>query len=271
MTVYTDFQYDGLSLSNFGFIICDFNGSSGVNTVSAGSKITFNTVSRHKGKKYSLTSTQYDECVQAKIQICKDSCVYEDLRITDDEYRDLMRWLNRREFLPFYAIGDEEEKVCYYDASFNIDKITIGHVLYGLELTMETNRPFGYGEEQVITWNITDTSKNYTLNDISDEIGYIYPDLTITCNSNGNLELINETEDITMIINNCSTGEVIKISGDTQIISTSLDSHHLYDDFNFEFFRIGNTFENRENIISSTLPCTLEIKYKPIIKNSPEL
>lgn len=271
MVMYTDFQYDGLNLSDFGFTICDFNGSSGINTVSAGSKITFKTVSRHKGKKYSLTGTQYDECIQAKFQICKNLCEYEDLKITDDEFTDLMRWLNRHEFLPFHAIGDEEERTCYYEASFNINKITIGHVLYGLELTMETNKPFGYGEEQTIIFDIADTSNTYTLVDISDEIGYIYPNIVATCKSSGDLEITNHTEGISMVINNCSSGEVITIDGSTQILLSSLDNHYLYDDFNYEFFRIGNTFDNRENIISSTLPCTLEINYKPIIKNSPEL
>ena len=48
-----DFEYDGQYLSDYGFIICNFNGSSDFDVVSAGSKITFNTVSRHRGKKYS--------------------------------------------------------------------------------------------------------------------------------------------------------------------------------------------------------------------------
>lgn len=40
-----DFEYDGQYLSDYGFIICDFNSSSGADIVSAGSMITFNTVS----------------------------------------------------------------------------------------------------------------------------------------------------------------------------------------------------------------------------------
>lgn len=268
--MYIDFEYDGLYLSDFGFIICDFNGTSGVNVISAGSKITFNTISRNKGKNYSLASTQYDECIQATYQICKNQCVNQNTEITSDEYRDLIRWLNRKEFLTFRAIdNDETREAVYYNASFNVSKITIGGVLYGLELSLETDKPFGYGQEQTISLEITEESQTCIISDLSDEIGYIYPSMTITCASDGDLSIENDMTDCLMLIKNCSVGEIITIDGDTQIISSSLDSHHIYDDFNFEFFKIGNTYTNRDNTITVSKPCTLEIKYRPIIKDTP--
>ena len=271
----TSFFYAGIELVDFGFIICSFDGSSGSTTVSAGSKITFNTVPVDKGRKYSLTGTQYDECIQSTFSIAKNPCKNlsnEEMRITNDEYRDIMRWLNRREFLKFQIFdeSDNTRDACYFNASFNVEKVLIGGQLYGLTLTMTTDKPFGYGEEQIFTFNITNTSNSYVLYDVSDEIGQTYPNITITCNESGNLILTNETEDCVMVINNCSKGEVITINGEVQIITSSSSSHAIYDDFNFEFFKIGNTYDNRENIITSTLPCTLEIKYTPIIKDTPE-
>lgn len=95
-----DFEYDNQYLSDYGFIICDFNFSSGANEVDAGSTITFNKISRHSGKRYGLSSTQYDECITTSFDICKNPDIYdpEDMEISNDEYRDIMRWLNRREF-----------------------------------------------------------------------------------------------------------------------------------------------------------------------------
>lgn len=266
-----DFSYDGLFLSDFGMILCDFNGESGSNTISAGSKITFNKVVINKGKKYVLTGVQYDECITASFNIMKNPCLHNDIHITNDEYRDLMRWLNRSEFLKFQLFDEYENDrdVCYFNASFNIEKIIIGKELCGLNLTMETDKPYGYGEEHVVRLNITDVNKPYYLYDNSDEIGYIYPSVEITCNQSGNLTLKNITEDVSMTINNCSSGEVITVDGEAQIITSSLNSHALYDDFNFDFFRIGNTFEERRNVITSTLPCTVEITYYPIIKDIP--
>lgn len=266
-----DFEYDGQYLSDYGFIICNFNGSSDFDTVSAGSKITFNTVARHRGKQYSLAGTQYDDCITATFDVCKDPKAYTDLRITDDEYRDVMRWLNRNEFLKFQLLDECGECTpCYYEASFNVNKVLVNKDLYGLELSMETNRPFGYGEDVVTTWTITDTSKTYILSDMSDEIGYTYPSMVITCTQAGNLTLYNAMEDCTMVIKNVIAGEVIKIDGSTHIITSSVGSHKIYEDFNFEFFRIGNVINDRNNKITASLPCKLEITYTPIVKDAPD-
>lgn len=265
-----DFEYDGKLLSDFKFVICSFNGSSDFDTVDAGSKIQFNTVSRHRGKLFSLVGTEYSECITATIDICKDPSLHDDLQITDDEYRALMRWLNRNEFLKFRIIyGDDSRTPCYYNASFNVEKVMVNNNLYGLELSMETNKPFGYGEEVTTSFSIDDVSKTYSLSDESDEIGYTYPSLKITCNEAGDLTLSNDATGCNMVIKNVSAGEVITLDGSTHIIKSSLDGHKLYNDFNFDFFNIGNSYANRENKISSSLKCVLEITYSPIIKNSP--
>ena len=106
-----DFEYDGQYLSDYGFIICDFNSSYGIAEASAGSVITFNKIQRDNGRKYGLSSTQYSECVSATFDICKNDDIWErdQLEITNDEYRDLMRWLNRREFLSFQLVDDTDE------------------------------------------------------------------------------------------------------------------------------------------------------------------
>lgn len=265
-----DFEYDGQYLSDYGFIICDFNGSSGADSISAGSALTFNKVSRFGGKLHSLTSTQYDECITTTFDICKDPDVYDDMEITGDEFRDLMRWLNRREFLKFQIHDSElDYETCYFEASFNIEKIKIHEVTYGLRLNMETNKPFGYGIEQRVKWTFHDVDASRLLSDISDEIGSIYPSLTITCGADGDLQIYNDFNGCTTEIKNCTNGEVITIDGDTQIISSSLSTHKVYEDFNYEFFKIGNTYNNRNNRISVSKACTLEIRYTPIIKDLP--
>ena len=270
-----DFEYDNRYLSDYGFIICDFNFGSGANEIDAGSTITFNKISRHSGKKYSLSSTQYDECITTSFDICKNPDIYdpEDMEISNDEYRDIMRWLNRREFLKFQVIDDGndnfERDTCYYNASFNIDKIKINEKLYGMRLKMETDKPFGYGQEQSVSWTFSDSNVSKILSDISDEIGYIYPTVIITINRNGDLSLYNELENCTTVIKNCKVGEVITLDGDTHIITTTYISHDVCNEFNYEFFRIGNTINNRNNRISVSLPCNVVIKYTPIIKDTP--
>ena len=55
-----DFEYDGKKLSDFGYMICFFD-SGGLNTVSGGSQITFNTVSTKHGELNELISSEYSE------------------------------------------------------------------------------------------------------------------------------------------------------------------------------------------------------------------
>ena len=270
----TDFEYDGQKLSDFGMVICDFNSSSGTEEISVGSTITFNTVSRHFGKKYGLPSTQYDECIETSFSICKDPDIYDDLELTSAEVHDLIRWLNRREFLKMQFLYEDDvninRKVCYYDASFNISKVTIGSHLYGITVDMITNRPFGYGDEISVTIDASDITASYTITDESEEIGYIYPDITITCGSSGDLSIVNKTESCELEILNCEEGEIITIDGDAHIISSSVSGHELYDDFNFDFLKISNTYDNQENNITVSLPCIIEITYTPIIKDTPD-
>ena len=59
-----DFEYNGKFLSDYGFTICNF-GNKGLETISNGSKISFNTTPMFNGSKHLLTHSQYDECLEA--------------------------------------------------------------------------------------------------------------------------------------------------------------------------------------------------------------
>lgn len=268
-----DFEYDGKLLSDYGFIICDFNSSSGFNIASAGATITFTKVSKNKGKKYSLTSTQFDECITTTFHICKNPDIYdlEDMEISPYEFRTLMRWLNRREYLKFKVYDEDidRERTIYYDASFNIGKVKLNEILYGLELTLETDRPFGYGTEKIYNLSFPTAQTTYTIIDESDDVGTTYPSLKITCKANGDLSIKNKFNGVETSVKNCKTGEIITLDNESQIITSSLSAHDLSDDFNYEFFRIGNTYESNENQISVSIPCEIELRYKPIIKDTP--
>ena len=270
----TDFYYDGISLSSFGCIICDFDSSSGTNTVSAGSEITFNTVATHTGKRHNLTSTQYDSCIQTQLDICKDPCTANDnMAFSPSEVRALMRWLNRKEFLQLRFVDSEDNThIVYYDESFNIEKIEIASVVYGLRLSMVTDKPFGYGALTGVSNETVAANGSVTINDQSDEIGYLYPDVTIQCTSDGDYQMTcvcNGESQITQI-KNCTSGEIINLFGESKIIMTSNSSHTtLASDFNYVFPRIGNTYASRTNTITVNKGCVLSVEYRPIIKEAP--
>ena len=256
-----DFKYDGVNLSDKGFIICKF-GSNGIETFSNGSHITFNTVSTLRGTKHELISTEYGECLSTNFQICKHPCKTSNTEVSVDEMRDIMRWLNRKGFYKFKLLNDEYTNI-FFEATFNVSKIEFEGKLIGFELEMITNRPYAIHEPIPITINNTDNSI-YKIYNQSDDEGYIYPEMEITIKKNGNFEMYNDFENRTMRIANCTAGEVIKIN--YPIIESSVASHKIQNDFNWHFFRIASSFKKSVNNIQISIPCIIKMKYSPVIK-----
>lgn len=264
-----DFEYSGKCLSDFGFMICKFDGG-GMDTVSNGSTVTFNTVPTMGGTKFELTSSVYEECLTATIQICKHPCHGNGDEIDFHEMRQIMRWLNRKGYHKLKFMCDGYIDI-YFEASFNVSNVEIDGKIIGFELEMETNRPFALHEDVYISFENTEENvkdgKMWNVSSMSDEEGYIYPWMQIVCNADGDLSIYNEFEDRNMVINNCSFGEVITL--DYPIIESSLGKDRktrIQNDFNWIFYRLSNKFTNRLNKTSVSLPCSINMRYCPIVK-----
>lgn len=269
-----DFEYDNRCLSDFGFMICDFDFSSGAVVVNTGSQITFTKVPVHSGRRNILTGAKYEECIQSTFDICKDPNLYDgdEREITSDEYREIGRWLNRRMFLQFRLLPEEDSvdlwrETYFYNVSFNVQKITIRDRTYGIRLSLESDGPFGYGELSEADLSFSKADEKKVIYDLSDEVGELYPDIEITCKKSGTLSLKNNTLGYQMEIKNCSVGEKITVLGERQIILSSLSSHTISEDFNYEFLKIGNTLDSRENEIEVSAPCEITITYRPLIRD----
>lgn len=257
-----DFEYAGRFLHDFGMVICKF-GSSGLETVSNGSQIVFNTLSTLNGSKHELVSTRYEDCLGTTIQICKYRCNSDVKEISSIEFRELTKWLNRKKFLKF-KILDEDYIDLYFEASFNVSRIEFDGKLYGLELEIVTNRPYALKEPRIIgVKNLVQNGK-HSINDTSHEEGYIYPYTEIHIAEDGNLNIHNSIEDRDTYIANCVAGEIITM--DYPVIKSSISSHNIQNDFNWSFFRVANTYENSRNDLTISIPCTIKIKYSPIVK-----
>ena len=259
------FEYDGLLLSDFGFMICNLDKSGGIDTSSVGSQITFSTTPTLKGVRHVLADTRYEECLTATFQICKNPCYFhgEGAYMNAEEVAELMRWLNRKSFHKLRLDFEGYERA-YFNGSFNADVVKFGSNVIGLSLTLTTDAPFAKGDIIYKKFNVT-ANQPVLFKDTSDEIGFIYPETKITCGQSGSLIISNEIEDDrTCVIDNCTSGEIITINYPT--ISTSVQSHKIADDFNYSFFRIANTWNNRINKITISLDCTLEFGYNPICK-----
>lgn len=259
----TDFEFNNRRLSEFGMILCQFGGSKGLETITDGAAISFTTVPTMGGSKHNLTSVGYEDCLEATWQICKHSCSGGVQEITPIEHRNITAWLCRKEFLKL-KILDEANIDLYHEAKIDISRIEIDGKLYGFELTVTTNRPFALKEPRTIIINNIVQDGKYSINDTSYEEGYIYPEMEITINQSGNLTIHNSIENRETYIANCKSGEVITM--DYPVIQSSDSSHNIQNDFNWTFFRVANTYENSRNDLTISLPCSIKIKYSPIVK-----
>ena len=84
-----DFEYDGVCLSDLGYIICSFDDKT--ESVLDGSQITFNQTSIMMGKHHLLANAKYEECLKTEFDICKSDCMgnQENLYITSYEEQEI--------------------------------------------------------------------------------------------------------------------------------------------------------------------------------------
>lgn len=263
-----DFEYDGRRLSDYGFIICTFDKQSGFDITDSGAKITFTRIPRHGGRKHNLVSSKYEETVTATIEICKDehTDINGDYEISESEYREMTRWLNRRDFHKFFLVGNiEDGNAEYFNASFNVEKIKLDNRIYGIRLTMETDSPYAYGETVVETHQFS-ANDSYIIKDISDMIGYLPINMVVTCGEAGTLNISNDATAQLLSVKNCTSGEVLTIDSENQTIQVSSGVHlKLANDFNYQFLDICNELDDRDNEITVSMDCTIKFSYTPIV------
>ena len=267
-----DFEYDGKLLSDFGMMVCSFSENRSASTTEKGSEIEFNLVPSGYGKRFYTAGIQYNSYLTTTFQICKNPDYFsqDQIGITASEFRELSRWLNRKEFLWFRSFDWQELEIekPWFHASFNLARVETGSQTVGIELTMITDAPFGYGDEEVVVLSFAGSSRTAYLSDLNDEIGDTYPWMEVTCGQAGTFTITDDITGCSCRVANCLNGEVLTFSGDSMIISSSNTNHDLANDFNYDFFRFANTIENRENLVTVSMPCTVKIKYRPIMKDT---
>ena len=260
----TDFEYNGTRLSDLGLSIGFFNGANDSQTI--GNNVSITKVKPVGSNKYYSSGYEYDNVFEIEFGIIKKPCVgTNNYIISSDELSNITRWLNRKGFYKFKPIyNDGSMSDVYYEGTFNIEIVKAGENVVGLNLSFTTNAPYGFLEPIEFSFQ----GSNFTIVDVSDEVGYLYADVEIECLQNGDLLITNELDpDNKISIKNCKSGEIIKMYGDTKIITTSLSSHEkIYNDFNYRYFRIVNEYNNRVNKYSSNLNCKINVKYSPIKK-----
>lgn len=256
-----NFEYDGALLSDFGFMICSFGKSENSHITTQGSDITFCTVPVMDGKRNLLAGTKYENFIEAEFDICKncERKIERDYYVTEQEERNIVRWLNRKNFKKFRILTKHVMNV-YYLGSFNVTPVQYwGHVI-GFHLKFQADSPFGY-TDCIFNFTIKDSNEKYSIIDLSDESGDKMINVKIKCGESGTLAIKNHLNKKETIIKNCEKDEIITI--ENMIIQSSIFERNktIMNDFNFVFPTISNDFRNVKNIFEFSMPCSGSFKY----------
>lgn len=262
----TDFEYDGKRLSDFGLMVLSFNGINN-DTVSSGADLTFSQVRTVGGDNYNLYSSTYDSAYSITFQIGKNPCKLlnqEEMHFSPIEISAIQSWLCQDDYCKFKIDQDGYENI-YWNATFSSKQILINGRIVGLELSLFTDAPYAYMDEIEINETVI-KNKSFFIDNFSDEIGNIKPNLKILFKESGDFVLKNSLDNLTTEIKNVQKGESIILYGRYQNISTSIPEHMVSDDFNYHYPIIVKTKDTSINEYTSNLDCEIMMKYSPIIK-----
>ena len=275
-----NFIYDDIPLNTFEggkYIIASFSTET---TASEGTR-NLNQISLFMGKERPFGYLTYDTTLTFTMSIIKNPCTNDNIIMGADEIERLKRWLCRpaphklklidsasieNNWDEYFNQFNQYENI-YWEGSFNITEEIIGGKRIGVSLTFISTRPFALQEDVVFSGAVA-AGQSVIIEDDSNEIGYLYPDITIKCLESGELSIHNDFEDKYTVVENCAINEIITFSKYLQISSNN-SSHNIYDYFNYEFLRIGNNFYSNENILTFSMSCEFEIRYNPIRKVLP--
>lgn len=256
-----DAVFNNKSLSDFGFMLCEFDGNGSLNKNSVGSTIDLKTVKIKNNWK--VTSSEYKEAVTFSITICKKDFS----QISPLEQATINRYFIRKDgykFLQF--IMKEYEQIYFNVMCTDIKTISVGNIDHGLELTFISDAPYGYGKEEKYTIDVGGSSmvKNVFI-DMSDEVGETYPNLKIEVYQDSAVNMTNELTNCNFMLKNCVGGEIITVNTTTGEI-TSTRRGNVVKDFNYNWFSFGNTYEKRNNPIMLTGRSKVTMFYRQIRK-----
>lgn len=251
-------------------MICSFDGSQD-GGMTAGSNIEFTTFKAPNSNKWVKTGASYHEQLTFSFQVCKYICGSSYIKsFSERELSFLMRWLVRKDYHWLQFIQEGYENI-FFRCQINAERYLVGGQCYGLTLTVTCDAPFGWSQNTTTTIS-SSSSKTVKLYDSSDEIGEIYPSVDLYVKENKqDISIENSLTGKNLIISNCVPDEHIFMN-DRKIKSSECVKNNdgdytgnhitIFDDFNYHWLTIGNTFDNRENEIKVTGNCDVVLNWR---------
>lgn len=251
------FIFDGQLLEDFGYVEF-FDGLRSENLTVSG--MTYETIKSALSDISLRVNHTYDSDYSTTLMIMKNPCEdTEESWLTEDDIALLTRWLVRKSYKWFKYVGSD----VWYKVQNTVEKIYEGDHVLGLAITVNANAPFGFTDEMEHSW---ESESSFNVKCISDEEGIIYPDVEIIIKEAGDLMMINNRGNNT-VIKNLSIGEHVNITGGNILqITTNKVDHSICDDFNYKFPQLISEYNNYINKFTVNLDCDVTMKYRGVRK-----
>lgn len=254
------FIFNNRSLSDLGMMICYFDSVDNIETVESPT-ITFNVVQNNSDDSFRPTYTSYDGTLESnEICICKIDCTGNNRFFTRDEVREVYRWLDTKSFRKFTIQNDDMFEDIYFIGGFTqINQVKhFGNVL-GFKIKFTSQYPYGLSEDIRYAKTITENDNTFNVVNNSDDVKPVYPsNLKITIMKDGNLTIKNSLDNEMFGIKNCLNGETITVDCISKIIETDKSAHDIFNDFNYNYFRLLRNDETDNNKLTVSLLCKIE-------------
>jgi hypothetical protein len=249
-----NFSADGASSYDYGIICVNFNSASGVEIVTGGNETELIIEKAPRNNAFHITSQEYSKPLSFVMQIIMS----DESNINPENEMAIKKWLCKRGKYIDFQIEDER----FYDIKFQVNIsnpqiIKVGNVV-GMEFTINCKYPYGLSYDIIKQYSITTLNQQINLN-IENIDDYIYPDIIITANSAGTINITNSTEVANRIftINNLTIGETITIKGNIPDISSSISTHLIWNDFNKHWLRLVDGI----NTLTVSNLCSIKLSY----------
>lgn len=245
------FVLNGIPCEKYGLMICDFDMNNGKNESTAGSEIELKTSKIPMSNKWTLYNSNYSKPLEFKITVCK----MDKTSIHILEQSAINRWLSsiQNSYQWFQFVQSDYEGIFFRVKCTEINNISISNINYGMEIAFICDAPYGYSQEYTTVYSGTNDGINVTFIDNSDDIGELFPLMRLNVKNDGDISICNNlTMDIDdtntwFKIKNCKKGEVVTVDCEKEIITTTLPSHKIYNDFGWIWFSFYNNLNTRRN------------------------
>lgn len=256
----TDFLFDGQRASDFGCMICSFDGNT--ETASCG-EIEYNVVKAPDNDIFTFYGSQFNSTIVWNFSICKNPCVNSKFYFNQYEESMIAKWLIKTDGYRWLQFEQDGYEDIFYKVYVNMLPHQTNGRTVGFDLTVTSNCAYGFSNI-IKQYRRIDSDTKIKFNVYSDINTYILPTIKIIRGSSmiGDFSINNFSDDLLeksvlnkpIIFKNIQGN--LTVNSDTETI----DGLSTPDDFNWSFLRLVDGV----NIITtdSEIGFGIEIQYR---------